>query len=63
MAIKVKATMPGFYGGKYRYEDDVFMVEHESQLGSWMERVSSDTPKSKKSKPKDETEEESQDVI
>jgi len=39
MAIKVKATKLGFYGGVLRYEDDVFDVAKESELGSWMEPI------------------------
>lgn len=56
MAIKVKAVKKGWFGG-IREKGDVFEVESEEDLGSWMEVL--EKPKSKKkvkSKPQREPE-------
>lgn len=37
--IKVKAKASGFYGCSIRNIGDVFDIESESELGSWMDKV------------------------
>lgn len=39
MAIKVKATREGYFGNQLRDIDEVFEIDNENQLGSWMERM------------------------
>lgn len=41
--VKVKAGMKGYIGSRVRNEGDVFEIESEKQLGSWMEVL--DAPK------------------
>ena len=50
MTITVKAIRQGFSGAALRRPGDVFEIESEKQLGSWMEKVSGPVPE----KPKKE---------
>ena len=47
--MKVKATLPmgqvGFYGGRRLRDGDLFLIESEADLGSWMVPV--EKPKAK----------------
>lgn len=51
MSIQVKAKLPegkvGFYKGLRRRNGDVFSVQNEDEVGSWMEKLGND----KKSEP------------
>lgn len=42
-AIKVRATMKGFYGNTLRYPGDIFGIHKDEEFApSWMERLSDD---------------------
>jgi hypothetical protein len=53
MSIKVKATERGYFKDSIREEDEVFFVETEAQIGSWMEVLDAPAPakKANSSKP------------
>lgn len=52
--LRVKATRPGVYG-KHREAKEVFTIDGEHHLGSWMEVLEDEKPKPQpkpKAKPK-----------
>jgi len=48
MTIKVKALRQGFFGSSLRRPGDIFEIESEKQLGSWMEKTSEPIPEQPK---------------
>jgi len=50
MAIKVKARRPGVYQ-HYREADEVFHINHEKELGSWMEVLDKPAGRKQTGKP------------
>jgi len=40
MTIKVKALRQGFFGSALRRPGEIFEIESEKQMGSWMEKTS-----------------------
>lgn len=49
MTITVKALRQGFFGSAMRRPGDIFEIEAESQMGSWMEKIDGPVPEKKKS--------------
>ena len=43
--VKVKPGMKGYIGSRVRNEGDVFEIDSEDQLGSWMEVIEKPTKK------------------
>ena len=48
--IPVRAKAPGYYG-RYREAGEEFSIEHEDELGSWMQRLDRKEPPLKKGQP------------
>ena len=49
MTIKVKALRQGFFGSALRRPGEIFEIESEKQMGSWMEKTSEPLPEKPKS--------------
>lgn len=55
--IEVKALAKGYYGNRLREEGDKFVIEKESDMGSWMEELNPPKKKAPTAKKEDTSDE------